>query len=538
MISFDGARLLSYEHTHEFFGENLNYAVQKHLIIEGSIYSLTNQSGVRDVWSGVVGLVQSAIDYDSIIINGNNLGAGRINNISFQEGNDVRKKNYTVDLTILDSGNLFNMTGADFTGVAFMKQNIHLTESFSENFEFDLAEDGTYSYKQNVSVKYVTCDTIPDPIAAAKELASGLLFSSQPGYGFIDQSHSGFYNQPGKRIYAERYNKITNDCSFSESFSLPGSGTTYALKYTQQIQTNEDGISNVSENGHIEGLSQSDFMGAAEAGYAIQIAGAYPRAALFISAYAGGARPLNTTYTTLQKRINQFANSIDYTVSFNNDPRNQATYSWDYTQDLGRGDSCYYVVKEEGRVKGITADCTRSAQYNNALTAWTSIVRPGVTGRAQGYYNNTTHLNNPLKSTATEVRKSVHAGEIGYNYSFTDDPTYNNNQPIKRLEAQIQDDLPVPLTNKFAVANVGEIEQNLGGVKEAKRNISLRMIGKRGTLLPVYLSSGIAKLNTLIPPDISDIFVDGCTYSWSPTSNTFDLQLTWSYFTQPGGLLV
>lgn len=533
MISFADARLLSYEHTHEFFAENLNYAIQKHIIVEGSVYNLTNQDGVSGIWSGIVGLVKSATDYDSIIINGNDLGAGKINSINFQEGNDVRKKNYTVDLTILDSGNLYNMTGSDFTGISL--NNIHLTENFSENFEFNFAEDGTYSYKQNVAVKYTTCDTIPDPIAAAKQLASGLLFST-PAYGFIDGSHSGFYTHSGKRTYTERYNKITNECAFSENFSLAVPSGNYSIKYTQQIQTAEDGISTVSENGRVEGLLQSDFMGSAQAGLNTELAGVYARAAALLSIYFPTARPLNTTYTTLQKKINQFTNGIDYTVQFNNDPRNQATYSWDYTQEFARGQTCYYVVKENGRIKGITADCTRASQYNNALAAW-NIIKPGVTGRLQTYYHNNAHLNNTLKALVSEERQSVHAGEIDYSYSFTDDPTYNNNQPIKRLEVQVTDDLPTALLSRFAVARVGEIVQDLHIVKESKRNVSLKMLGKRGTPFTTYLTSGRNKLNALLPSG-QDIFIDSCSYSFSPPQNTFDLQLGWTYFAPTGGLLV
>src|SRR4051794_5707249 len=119
MANFSNARLLGYEHKHNYLGENINFQVQKHLTVDGSIYNLTNTSGVSGVWSGISGFIQGSDNYQPIIINGTNFGSGRINNINFSEGNDVRYKNYQADITILSTGNLYNLiTTGDFAGVA------------------------------------------------------------------------------------------------------------------------------------------------------------------------------------------------------------------------------------------------------------------------------------------------------------------------------------------------------------------------------------------------------------------------------------
>ena len=535
MISFNDVRLLSYNHQHNYFGENLNFQIQKHLIIEGSIYNLNNSSGVAGVWQGISGLVSTAIDYDSIIINGTNFGQGRINSFNFQQGIDVRIKQYSIDLTVFNSGNFYNMTGADFSGINL--PNIHLTENFGESFDFNIAEDGTYSYKQNIKVKYINGGGIGDSILAAKQLASGLLFST-PTYGFIDSGHSGFYNQPGKRIYTENYNKITNECAFVESFTQAESRGTYAIKYVQEINTALDGISTVSENGHIEGLLQNDFMGSAQSGLNDELVGGYARAAVLLSTYVVSGRPLNLSYISLQKKINQFNNTIDYTVHYNNDPRNQNTYSWDYTQDIQRGaDTCYYTIKENGTVRGITADCSRASQFNNANAAWNSIVKPSITGRMNSYYTNITNLSNTLKLVSTQEKDAAYQGQISYDYTYTDDLTFLNNQAIKRIEIQVTDDLPVPAVNHFLVGGVGEIIQDLGIAKEARRTVNIKMFGKRGTDLSVYLNSGKSSLNSLIPTG-QDVYINGCEYSFSPPENSFDIKVDWIYFGSVGGIAV
>lgn len=529
MLDFSNAKILAYSHAHKYFSENLNYAVEKHLTINGSIYALTNQAGVTGIWSGMAGFVNGATDYDSVIINGTNFGQGRINNINFSEGNDVRIKNYQVDLTILSSGNLYNMQGSDFNGVVL--SGVHLLENFSENFDFSIALDGTYNYKQTVNVKYPKIGPLFDPISAAKNLASGLLFST-PAYGFIDTAHAGFYTQTGRRTYTENYNKMTNECSFSENFTQPQLSGDYAIKYTQEINTAEDGISTVSENGHIESINQT----LPEDAFTTQKNTAYARASTLLLTYITSPRALNTSYLTLRKVSNQFTNSIDYTIQYNNDPRNQNTYSWDYNQDISRGDECYYKVREAGRIKGISNDCSRSTQYTNALAGWAT-VKVGIPARVQSVYSTATHLSTILKPLSTSERKSEHAGEVSYDYIYTDDLTFRNDQDIRRIETDISDEVPTPLTNRFIIGGVGELVQDLGIAKEGKRNITIKMIGKRGTVLNTYLDTAKTALNGN-KPNGTDVFIDGCNYSFTPTENSFNLQLTWIYFGAIGGLTV
>src|SRR4051812_23654173 len=110
-IDFSNAKLLSYNRRNDFFGEAFRYASKADLSIEGSIYALDNEEGVTPVWTGMSGFIASANDYDAIMLNGTNFGSGRVNSLIFKEGNDVRIKDYTANLTVYDTGNLFNLTG-------------------------------------------------------------------------------------------------------------------------------------------------------------------------------------------------------------------------------------------------------------------------------------------------------------------------------------------------------------------------------------------------------------------------------------------
>lgn len=533
MLTLDDVNLLSFNQSHQFWGDSLNFSVNKHIVIEGTLYDLDNTDGVTNIWQQLSNKIAGATDYDPIIINGYNFGAGRINSANFAPGIDVRTKKYNIDLTIFSSGNLFNMVGSDFTNVVL--PNIHLTERFNENFDFEIAEDSTYRYKQDITVKYVKGGVITDPILAAQQLASGL-FHSSPSYGFIDASHSGFYNSPGRRTHTESYNTITNECAFSENFEQPPLSGSYAVKFTQEINTNEEGITNLVEKGHIEGVLGSDLMAAAGTGLDIELSLAFTRGQGLLDVYVPGTLPLNGGYLTLQKIINQFTNSIDYTVQYSNDPRNQTFYTWEYTQEAARTNDCFYTVKENGSIHGFTHDCTRIEQYNNALSGW-NIVQTGVSDRLNTYYNTITTFTNPLKYVSSNISKSIHAGQISYDYAYTDDTTYNISGAIKRTEIQVQDNIPTPLINRFLVGHVGEIAQDLGIVKEGKREISIRLTGKRRTLFDIYLEAAQTQINQLIPTG-TDVFIDSCDYNFAPLDNTFDLNVGWIYFGPAGGIFV
>lgn len=532
-LTFSNAKLLSYDHTHDFFGDNLNYAAKKHLVIQGCIYNLTNGEGVAGIWEGIDGFVKDLMDYDSVTINGYTFGRGRINTITFTEGNDVRKKEYSVDLTIFAVGNLYNLIGDDFTGITL--PNIHLTERFTESFDFNIAEDGTYTYRQNVDVKYIKGGTIPDPIAAAKTLASQLI-NSTPIYGFINSTYAGFYNASGRRTYTESYNKITNDCSFTENFLQDPEFGNYSWRYNQELNTNEDGISTLIESGHIEGLTGPDYLSSALTGLNLVLGGSLARAQILLAAYITNPNSLNTSYIVLQKKINQFTNSVDYVIQYNNDPRNHITYSWEYTQEISRSNTCFYQVKENGRVRGIGSNCTKTQQYNNALAGW-YIVRAGIGTRLASYYLQVVGITNSLVYISSSERKAIHEGEISYEYTYTDDPTYSGSDPIKRTEVEIQENLPTHNIQRFAIPNVGEVAQDIGLLRQGKRGISVRLLGRRNAGLSTYIAKAKAVVGSHLPAG-EDVYIDACSYSFSPTENVFDLSLEWVYIGPAGGIFV
>lgn len=536
MVDFGNAKILSYTQRNDFFGEIFRYGSKREISIEGSIYNLTNQSGVSGVWSGVSGFISSANDYDAVIINGTNLGSGRINSIDFRDGIDVRQKDYTANITVYTTGNLFNLTGIYYSGLDLNNPNnpIYLVDNFSENFDFHIKEDGTYGYRQSITAKFISGKLAPNnksSIDMARGLASGI-FKTNPPFGFIDTAHSGFYNAPGRRTYTETYNLISNECSFSENYDVDTPSGVYSIKFLHELKTDEFGVTNITEKAKIRGLFP-DYYLAANSGFNAEIPQAYSRCSEVLNFYASGSYSLINQHLTSQRTIDKIDGIIDYSITFTNNPNMNTGYIWDYNQEISRdNNSCYYKIRENGKIRGIDNNCQSIQSYPNALSGW-GVVKPGLNSRLTGFYHQTTSLNNSLKAVSSSQRTAPLAGELDYDVVFTDDLLYNIAPGIKRVDYTIHEQKPVNKANKFGVVNVGEIVQRTPISTEGKHGISIRVIGERGTSLQTCLVQAklIAQTN---PPAFTPNFIDRCTYSFTPYESTLTFNIAWTYITNVG----
>lgn len=537
MIDFSNARLLTYNHQNDFLGENFRYASKRNITIEGSIYNLANGEGVSGVWSGINLIEENSEDYQEIIIGGVNLGRGRVDSLNFTQGNDVRKKDYSASITIFDTGNLFNLSGEFYSGLDFNNPShpAHLLENFSEAFDFNLSTDGNYTYKQTINTRFASGAAIGSgfsPIDMSKRFASGLLFSS-PILGLTDIfTPSGLYNVEGKRTYTESYNLITNECSFSENLETNKSSGNYSFKYTNEIVTDEAGIITVTENGEIKGLVE-DYNNSAESGYAIEVNNSFGRLQDVFNAYApANSYLLVNSHTNLKKTVNKFKGTIDYSVSYTNNPNLNLGYIWEYTHQIDKSaDNCFYTVKEDGKIKGIFP-CSFENGQTPEIDAWEGTVKPSIIDRVTFFYNSATNTSNPLKIISTARGHSPFNHELEYSVTYTDDLRYSDSG-FKKIDVSVKDSLPVHLINKFNIPSVKELVQPAGISKESIREVTIDIIGERGTPLINYLDKSKDLLNELIPSG-EDTFVNTCRYSLTPNENTFNLGLAWTYFGERG----
>lgn len=529
MLNFENAKILSLSIENKFAGAAFKYGSTKSLLVRGSLYDLTNSQGVSGIWSGISGIISNSNDYDDIQLQGVSFGRGRIDRFVFSEGVDVRQKDYEVSLTVFDSGNLFNLTGSYYSGVNF--SNAKYLDRFSENFDFNVEQDGTYAYQHSVSCKFVSGIGV-QPLDMAKSFASGLLLSSPP-FGFFTADYSGFYNESGKRFFKENYNLITNECSFVETFRLPSNVSgDYSIKFTYEINTDERGVSSVVENGSIAGLIDPRDV-SAEEGFQAAMTGVFARCSgEFLFYKPSGAYSLNPTRIRLQKRVNRSEGTIDYSVVYNNDPTlaNGSTYAWEYTQEIRR-EECVNFFSEQGRVKGLSTNCTFSERYSNAAAGYTSI-KAGLSGRMQSFASSAGSPS--IRQTQFGEERSQFKGEISYSTTFTDQLASTATTQIRKVETEVQDNMPVHLVNTFVAYGFGgrqgkEIVQPAGIATPGEKTVSVKVVGYRGVSRSVLLTEAKNRLNASAPTG-TDPFILDCGYTFDVNQNTVNARTAWNYF--------
>jgi hypothetical protein len=530
MIDFSNAKVLSYDHSNVYFGELFRYGSRKNIQIQGELYALENPSGVLPIWEGISGFVESAVDYDNILINGVNFGPGRIDSITFDPGLDIRRKNYQVSLTIFNSGNLFNLTGQYYSGLNFNSLPIHLLESFSEEFDFSYNNQKEGTFEQSINVRFVSGAAnsgSQNPIQLAKLLASGLI-NSDPGFPLIISQFAGA-NVGDKKYVTEFYNHITNECAFTFTSKVYSGVSGYGFTYTHNLNVDQEGIYTVVENGKVFGL-QEDLWTNAEIGYDNEFPNAYARSNSVYLAHQGSGT-LNSQYLSLGKTSNRIAGLIDYSVSFSDNLNLNDTYIWEYTHDISKAEECIFNVSEKGNIKGRNSDCSSLTNYNNALTAWSSI-QTGISGRSQIYYQDATSFTKPLKLVGRSESKSEIRGEISYDYAYTDNQYYSISG-FKKIDYTVEDKLPVPLVSKYLIANVKEVVQPAHIATVGNRSVSLQIVGDSSKTITGYINFAKDYLNTLKPTG-GDVFINDAKYSFTPLDNIFNIQADWSFFGDKG----
>lgn len=516
-IDFQNATLLNYTHQPIFFDGGLRYKIQKSFTIEGLILSLSNSSGTSPVWSGMSGLLNTANDYDAILINSNNFGSGRINDIRFNNGNDVQLKTYAVDIVCFETGNLFNAGTGFYSGIDW--SNASLIDTLQETFAYNRSDNGTDSYSHNISMRLISGKNVGNPITLAKNFASGLLNNTNLT-GFFGQYSSCGRN---KKYYVETINLIDNSYSVNETFQTVNQSGGYTSIYTQSVNTDVNGITTVTENGNIEGIFVPLF-DSARSGLNIETQNSYARCSGIFQVFAPiNAYPLNPFITSKQITLNSFEGTLNYAIVFSNDPRLNTTYSWEYSQQYDKAETNIVTVTEQGTIIGYGRRLVD--KYNNAVLGY-AVIKPNISGRLQTFYNNNFNIPLPLYLQSSSESRSQFEGTIGYSQTYTNDNTLSGTSGIKKFDMTIDDHYPVHLTNKFNIFNFKEIIQPANQATVGVRSISMHMIGDRNNPLSGYLAFAKAQVQQ---PTGTDTYLNTAQYQMDIINNTFDFNCSYNY---------
>lgn len=518
-LVFPNVSVLGLSRTNRFFEAGFEYAAFKRISIAGTVNDLTNSLGISGIWDGsegVLATIRNDANYQPLILNGVNFGSGRIESITFDQGNDVRLKGYSADLVVFDSGNLFNFTGVYYSGIDTSQfPNLN---SFDENWSFDRKLNGGYSYSQNATVQFISGANQLVAIDAAKALALTLFTGSNLGFAF----YPAFSNKQGKRYLTQSYNLIDNTCSFAATFEFDNNLGAYSATYTTAIQLDEQGIVTASEQGAIRGIENPNYQKALSA-VGVEMLGAYGRCSNAVQFYYPTGAVLVSSPISQGRTIDIFNNNVDYTVVFNNSPINQRTYFWDYTLQATNQQGIS-TATERGSVIGRGPNPTTA--FANAQTGF-GIVKPGIAGRCGAlfvgqYLPATNYLEQKEESYAPV------AGTVGYSYVYSNDPTLISNVGVRRVATTVDESDPLYIFNKIGIVNYAEIAQDDHQATQGAQTVTVELEGDKTQTLSSFLSVAVTQIN-LNAPFGTDRYIGATSYTYDPTQNTTRVSLTWVY---------
>lgn len=469
-----------------FFGADIRFATSKIYSLKGTILNL-QQSG----FSGIF-IQQTQIEtgfypnYLPFYINGVIVGYPQVKSISFDNSTYVQKNVYNIELEFLDSGNPFQITGAEygFTGVSCLFNNIeNLTESLDYQTDFR-----TYGYTHSIDITYRSGFNI-DPLLNAKLIASGLV-NNKSAFPFVTIG-----GPSGVKTYEERIDTFGGNYSVTEKFHGTTGNDVFTHLFSTQLQLDQNGIVTVSQNGQIQGYDPNRYANA-KVGYVSVISNAYNNCQDLYSRNSSGF--LNNVYLADTRADDINLGQITYSRSFN-DETGVSTFRWQYNQSFEKEEN-FVRANENGTINGLGHISTRFAV---ASGAWIGTVKPGILQRLLEQYSGIGLTGNIFNVGRSQTFDKFD-GSISYAYDFSNRNIYNLGSGIRSLETTITDQYVLAAVAKFSVINAGEIIQSLQTTRPGQRTVALEIIALRDT-----------------PKETLFQFCTNSTNMWRPTGTNF-----------------
>lgn len=518
-LNFPNVSVLGLTQNARFFDAGFLFSSTRRLTVAGVLLDLTNSFGITGIWTGqegVLATIRNNPNYQPLVLNGVNFGSGRIESITFDPGIDVRTKTYQANITVFDSGNLFNFTGEYYSGIN--TSNFQYLQSFNETYSFDKKLNGGYSYTHDASMQFTSGVGSLYSIGAAQAVARTLFTGSNLGFAF----YPGYTDKQGKRYVSEMYNLISNECAFRETFDFDNDNGNYSATQTVSVQLDEQGIVIATENGNIRGIENPNYQKALSA-IGVEMTGSYYRCSGAVSYYFPTGALLLTSPVAQGRSIDIFNNNINYIVSFNNALNNKTGYFWDYTLEVSKQEGVS-TVSEQGAVIGRGENSTISFQQ---AQAGFGLVQAGIAGRCgalfTGPYIPTTNYLASKQQSYSPVK-----GQVSYSYQYSNDPTLIANAGVRRKNVTIEDNDPVYIYNQLGILNYATILQQDRQATEGAQTVSVAVEGDKTVSLSTFLSSAMSTINSNQPAG-TDVRVGNASYTYDVNQNAANVSLTWLY---------
>jgi hypothetical protein len=356
--NFTNATLLDYKINKNYLGEGLfTLNTTKNISIEGILDNRNNNtsSGVKQNFEKISGFLTGIVNaYDAIIVNGYNLGTGKVNNLSFLEQNPIRIGKYRYDLEIIENSNFSNVQTGDIYGTFISGVNDKIL-SFDEALNFNDADNGDYSYNHDINVQYYDTGSNSNLFTQSKNLASSI-YNDTLNIGLIGR-FSGFYNilKNKKNYFSETYDIINKKCSFSKKILINKNyNTNYTTTLNHSLSFGNDGKISVTEQGVIKAIDNT-LEYTADNYFNTELANSYSRCQNIFNSYTekyglGAKDSLYSEPFSLGKTANAFTNSLEYSVSYVNDPNFEGNLINNYNITITKDIQDVGIYSEQGEI--------------------------------------------------------------------------------------------------------------------------------------------------------------------------------------------
>jgi hypothetical protein len=536
--NFTDATLLDYKINKNYLGEGLfTLNTIKNISIEGILDNRNDNSnsGVKESFQKISGLLTGIANaYDAIIVNGYNLGTGKVNNLSFPEQNPIRIGKYRYDLEIIESSNFSNVQTGDIYGTFLSGVNDKIL-SFDEALDFNDADNGDYSYNHDINIQYYDTGNNSDLFTQSKNLANSI-YNDSLNIGLIG-TFSGFYNilKNKKNYFSETYDVINKTCAFSKKILINKNyNTNYTTTLNHTLSFGNDGKINVTEQGVIKAIDNTlDYT--ADNYFNTELANSYSRCQNIFNSYTekyglGVKDSLYSQPFSLGKTANAFTNSLEYSVSYVNDPNFEGNLINNYNITITKDIQDVGVYSEQGEIIQVG--------QIGSTTGMANIKTKYLAAKTRAVTDYPTYK---LKSSSLSLGKlnSYEDNKFSYSLEKTNDGSILEGDPYyKSFSMKIDDQGPSNMYKEYVIAN--RTPKNVFFVSGNQVEIGNKSIVINGTLNKPstnYWTTPISfPLTDLKSKSVSQIFnlisdeayIDQVSYDYN-SDNSFSFSLSTKY---------
>lgn len=565
-LIINDASLLNYTYETKFFGE-YRFGYIQNYTVEGVIL----QTGVYD-FSGntrnnlsYINVYSSGFKQDQeIIVNGKNFGTGRI--LSLTNTNDFNPATAATRYNL--SFEIYNSGRNDLSGLSIKNTIIdpHLIEDFSENFDFNIGNDGFRNSSHDISVKYrdlsageINPNSSSGVITKSKRLASGI-FDLALDFTFLNSVFDDLKITTAKKYYKESYDLINHKCSFGESFKISKDTGIASVDHTYQNSfiLSPEGIIQISEQGKVQGLGQTQEICYLNASGSLNsiINGSSLRCTGMFFDYKNSNslnldlyEDLNTgNYISLTKNHNPFEGSIEYNITYTNDKKYiNSGYSHQYENLYSKDNTDLVNIQRNGTLKRISQD--RNKNFNELTGLIEKIDNSFNTAPDQlnTFYANLSGSGNLYLLNKT-INYPIYGNEMTYGINYSDDRSLNVFSGLSgyfnKFDITINDKAPAHMYNEYIIPNVKTLLSAGGQTLLGQRTMSIEGILKRNTQnanfgtnllsgnflndIKYYLASKLISNLNQKSAQIREMFLENCNYTID-SDFKFSLNLDVSY---------